>query len=429
MNKKTGKFIIFFVTFVCAVAILVWAVLSFWPKNQDDKNPINSSASGSGLELFDSAGNYKINKANIVKGNIYSFFGYEWYMVAGSGDVATFWMVKPMNGFFSIFDTLPTEGSGKTASTLYNNGYTNTIWQGSSIGASSLRTYMQTTVVSALGVGSSGSARGKQYLVLPKNAGTNSGSSTTVTKVVYKVTGFPNDADVSGETMTANYSINSGSDLVWLPSWEEVGQNGTWGLTDNKYRGWTMGANDTQQYAWLRSAFTADSRYADAVGYQTGLAAGDTNAVYSVRTHISAGIRPAVHLNISSAVTPPIETSYTVTWENYDGRILGTVTVNAGTTPTYTGTTPTRPADDINTYTFAGWTPPVTAASANVTYRAIFNSTPIGGENPEGKTDNSFLSNQTVQIIFIVVSVIGALGIIIVTLVCIRNSGLRKQQA
>lgn len=51
---------------------------------------------------------------------------------------------------------------------------------------------------------------------------------------------------------------------------------------------------------------------------------------------------------------------YTVTWKNYDGGVIDTYTdVPYGTKPTYTGTTPTKPSDNVNDYyyTFAGWSP------------------------------------------------------------------------
>lgn len=46
---------------------------------------------------------------------------------------------------------------------------------------------------------------------------------------------------------------------------------------------------------------------------------------------------------------------YTITFKNYDDEVLQTSKVISGETPEYNGATPTKPADDTNTYTFAGW--------------------------------------------------------------------------
>lgn len=45
--------------------------------------------------------------------------------------------------------------------------------------------------------------------------------------------------------------------------------------------------------------------------------------------------------------------SYTITWKNYDGRVLEIDTdVASGTIPTYDGTTPTREDDEENFFYF-----------------------------------------------------------------------------
>ena len=73
--------------------------------------------------------------------------------------------------------------------------------------------------------------------------------------------------------------------------------------------------------------------------------------------------------NIVAYTTPKI---YTVTWVNYDGTVLQEGSITHGSTPVYTGATPSRPNANGNRYTFSGWSPAVTAATQSVTYTAQY---------------------------------------------------------
>lgn len=67
---------------------------------------------------------------------------------------------------------------------------------------------------------------------------------------------------------------------------------------------------------------------------------------------------------------------YTVVWKNYDDTVLETdIDVESGTVPSYDGTTPQKSATAENTYTFAGWSPSVSAVTGNITYIAEFSET------------------------------------------------------
>ena len=68
---------------------------------------------------------------------------------------------------------------------------------------------------------------------------------------------------------------------------------------------------------------------------------------------------------------------YTVTWKNHDGTTLETdEAVAQGATPTYDGTTPTKPDTTEKSYVFSGWSPAISPVTGDVAYTAQFTETP-----------------------------------------------------
>ena len=89
--------------------------------------------------------------------------------------------------------------------------------------------------------------------------------------------------------------------------------------------------------------------------------------------------------------------AYTVTWKNDDGTVIDTTEVEEGTVPTFTGTCPADYEDEDYTYTFAGWTPEVVAATQDATYTATFTATPKPHNGVNLTVGNDITSNYYVD--------------------------------
>lgn len=70
--------------------------------------------------------------------------------------------------------------------------------------------------------------------------------------------------------------------------------------------------------------------------------------------------------------------TYTVTWINEDGSVLETdEDVAYGAMPEYNGATPTKAADEAFSYEFIGWDPQVSSVAGDITYTAVYESSPL----------------------------------------------------
>lgn len=77
----------------------------------------------------------------------------------------------------------------------------------------------------------------------------------------------------------------------------------------------------------------------------------------------------------SSSSSAPQDVYYTVTFLNYDNKLLKEVSVKEGETAVYDGATPTRVEEDGYIYTFDGWDQPLTNITSNLTTHATYSKT------------------------------------------------------
>ena len=98
-------------------------------------------------------------------------------------------------------------------------------------------------------------------------------------------------------------------------------------------------------------------------------------------TYTFAGWTPEIVAVTSNATYTAVYDStlntYQVAFVNYDGAELQKTTYAYGTTPAYTGETPTKPATLEYNYTFRGWTPTLVPVVSAATYTAEYDSAKI----------------------------------------------------
>lgn len=171
-------------------------------------------------------------------------------------------------------------------------------------------------------------------------------------------TGIPEGSKVTGDvTITANFGRETKKYTVtWL------NYNGTEIETDsgvpygslpsfNKANP-TRSATEEYTYTFAGWAITADSEIGT-----------DANQL------------PEVHGDITYyAAYSKTKNKYTITWLNWDGTPLKSEPVEYGLTPSYSGT-PTRPAEQDNSYLFTGWDPMPVPVTGPAEYTAQYSST------------------------------------------------------
>ena len=104
-----------------------------------------------------------------------------------------------------------------------------------------------------------------------------------------------------------------------------------------------------------------------------------TKAATAQYTYSFAGWSPEIAAvtgdTVYTAVFSSTVNEYTIRFVSDDGTELQTSVLPYGETPVYSGQTPTKAATAQYTYSFAGWSPELTAVTGNATYVAVFAGT------------------------------------------------------
>ena len=181
---------------------------------------------------------------------------------------------------------------------------------------------------------------------------------TAPTKKGHTFKGWKNET--TGATATDITATVSG-DVTYTAQWEVQSYTLTWKYMDGEDQLNTASSTvafDTELsiptgYTPTQEGYTFD-QWIPAEGAPTTMPDQDTTIV----------------LNASWTIN-----TYTITFVNADGTELDEVTVNYNETPAYNGETPTKAGNAQYSYTFAGWSPALAPATADITYRATYTET------------------------------------------------------
>ncbi len=126
---------------------------------------------------------------------------------------------------------------------------------------------------------------------------------------------------------------------------------------------WSVSRSSTAQYSYTFTGWTDSS-----------------NTFYANGSDLPAATKDETY----TATYSETLRSYTITWKDGNNETLKSESVAYGTTPSYTGETPTKTEDDAYTYEFNNtWSPSVASVTGNATYTAQFTAVPKSAPTPK----------------------------------------------
>ncbi len=202
--------------------------------------------------------------------------------------------------------------------------------------------------------------------------------------------------DEDGSILEIDYDVAYGA----TPSYESnIPTKASTSSSDYVFNGWSPNiANITEDTTFTASYTKLDKKYYVVwKDYDGSILKEDKNVKYgstptppsvnptkpstSLESYVFSGWAtingdPISLVNKSVVYYPqfnPVPKTYTVTWKNYDGKILETdYNVPSGSNPDYNGETPVRPDDAFTHYDFAGFVPAKQPVTCDVVYVANF---------------------------------------------------------
>ena len=167
---------------------------------------------------------------------------------------------------------------------------------------------------------------------------------------------------MNGGTNNANnplsYTIEDSVTLL-NPSRTGYGFTGWFDESNNKVTGISVGSHGDRTFTarWNINTYTVTFKNYDGTILETQTVDYGATVVYGGATptrpataqytyYWTGWDKPLTNITSNLTITATFSSTvnkYTITWKNYDGTVLKTDSLAYGSTPTYTGDTPTRP--------------------------------------------------------------------------------------